>query len=80
MKLLAASIIGFLVVFLLAVVGTLFGAITGWLVGLVFEDSILGTLSALHIYGLTMWQLGAFLGFVGGFFRPVANVTTKATS
>lgn len=78
MRLLAASVVGFLVVFLLAIIGTLFGAITGWLVGLVFDDSILGTLSALHIYGLTMWQFGAFLGFVGGFFRSVATVKSSS--
>lgn len=78
MKLFAASLIGFVVVFIISIIGTLFGAITGWLVGLVFDDAILHVLSALHIYGVTMWETGAFLGFVGGFFRNVA--TAKSTT
>lgn len=76
MKVIIGSLIAFFVVFIFSILGTLGGAITGWIVGLVFSDSILGVLTSLHIYNVTMWQLGAFLGFTGAFFRSV--VTTKS--
>lgn len=78
MKVLLGSLLGFFVVFFIAILGTLFGAITGWLVGLAFSDSVLGVLSSLHVYNVTMWQFGAFLGFVGGFFRQVATFNSQS--
>ena len=55
--------------------GTLFGAIAGWVVGIFFGDTILGILSQLGVHNVTMWQFGAFMGFVGGFLRT--TVTKK---
>ena len=60
---------------LLVIFGTLFGAIAGWIVGLFFGDDILGILSQFGIHNVTMWQFGAFMGFIGGFLRT--NVTKK---
>ena len=51
------------------VIGTLIGGFTGWVVGWFFDDTMLGILSQMGIQGFAMWQVGAFLGFVGGFFR-----------
>ena len=64
-----------LIIFIGAVMSTFFGALGGWIVGLFFTDTILGTLQVLGFTttGLTMWKLGATLGFVGGFLRPIVN-------
>jgi hypothetical protein len=55
------------------VVSSLFGAFTGWCVGLIFGKTILGILATLGIEGFKMWQIGVFLGFVGGFFRTLTS-------
>ena len=62
--------------FALVLLATLGGAFAGWVAGLFFEETILGTLrrAGMDTHGLSMWQLGATLGFVGGFFR---NATSK---
>ena len=56
---------------------TIVGAIIGWTVGLLLDGTILGIFAALGISGFKMWQIGAFLGFVGGFFRSPANINKK---
>jgi len=67
------------VFFALAVIaGTLIGAFMGWFVGLFFSKTILGILAAIGIEGFKMWQIGAFLGFVSGFFREVVSIKTKS--
>ena len=48
---------------------TLIGAISGWFVGLFFGDSILFVLENCDIKGVSMWQLGASLGFIVSFFK-----------
>lgn len=60
--------------------GTLFGGIAGWIVGLFFTDTILQTLASFGVdtFDLKMWQLGATLGFIGGFFK-VSNKTKSCT-
>lgn len=58
-----------LTIFLGCIIGTLFGAFSGWLIGLFFENTIIGILASLGITGFKMWQIGAFLGFVSGFFK-----------
>lgn len=54
----------------LVILGTLFGAFSGLIVGWLFEDTIMRTLRGFGVdTNFTMWQLGATLGFVGGFFK-----------
>ena len=53
--------------FIYVIVGLIFGWITGWF----FADTILGILAQIGITGFSMWQIGAFLGFVGSFFGNV---------
>lgn len=55
--------------FFLIVLSTLMGAIAGWAVGLFFSDTILGILSQLGVRNISMWQFGAFMGFIGGFLK-----------
>lgn len=61
----------FLLIFLSPIIGVFTGALAGYLVGLVFTDSVMHSLNAFGVdtNNLTMWQLGAMLGFIGGFFR-----------
>jgi len=62
-------------VFLFVIAATCLGALSGWIVGLVFSDVILGILSRIGIKNVTMWQFGAFMGFVGGFLKTKVTVT-----
>ena len=65
---------------LTAIAGTLVGAFIGWIVGLFFGNTILSFFASIGIEGYTVAQLGAILGFVGGFFRGTAfnyNVVVK---
>lgn len=62
-----------LVWIVLPVIGTFFGAVIGWVVGLFFGKAILGVLACIGIKGFSMWQIGAALGFIGGFFTRKVN-------
>lgn len=66
--------------FFLIVFSTLMGAVAGWVVGLFFSDTILGTLQrfGINTLGLSMWQLGATLAFVGSFFK--ASTVARSAS
>ena len=59
--------------FITVVISTLIGAISGWVVGLFFGQSILAIFATIGVSGFSMWQIGAFLGFVASFFRPLFN-------
>lgn len=56
--------------FLIPLLGIAAGAFTGWVVGFVFPGTV-GILASIMTGGATMpaWQVGAILGFVGGFFK-----------
>lgn len=54
--------------FFLSILYTFIGGLSGWFVGLVFGKQILGFLNACGIEKVTMFQFGAFLGFVSTFF------------
>lgn len=60
-------------IFTTPVIGVALGALAGWVVGLFFGTTILGTLShfGVNTSDLAMWELGAMLGFVGGFFKAM---------
>lgn len=55
-------------------VSVLFGAVIGWFVGLFFGKTILAVLAGIGIKGFSMWQIGATLGFLGGFFNRKVNI------
>ena len=61
--------------FLTVIITVLIGAVSAWIIGLFFGKTILAIFAAIGIKGFTMWELGAFLGFVAGFFR--SNVTNQ---
>ncbi len=60
-----------LLVIVMVNLGTFFGGVAGWIVGMFFTDTIMQTLNRFGVdtVGMTMWQLGATLGFVSGFFK-----------
>ena len=60
-----------MLIFVTVILGTFFGGVAGWIVGLFFTDIIMDTLNRIGVdtMGMTMWQLGATLGFVSGFFK-----------
>lgn len=65
-----------LIVFALIIFTTFMGAVASWIVGLVFEQTILDTLArfGVNVAGLSMWNLGATLAFIGSFFKAYQNV------
>lgn len=67
-------------IFFFVIFGTLMGAIAGWIVGMFFDDTILGILSQLGVHGVSMWQFGAFMGFVDGFLKTKVSAEVKAKS
>jgi hypothetical protein len=59
----------FLGILIVAPLSTLFGAVAGWAVGLFFGGTVLGLLGQVGVHDVTMWQVGAFLGFLAAFFK-----------
>ncbi len=76
-KIASITVFALILAFIAPILSTLFGAFSGWVVGLVFEDTIMGFLArlGLNIEGLTMWQLGAALGFIGGYLKTTVHET-----
>lgn len=72
-----ACAVFFGIIFLAAVGGAAFGAFGGWVVGLIYPNTIRAGLVAFHIGALEPWQLGCFLGFVGGFFKATLSSPSK---
>ena len=68
----AAGIVA--MVFFVIILSTLFGGIAGWTVDLVFPF-VATTLNTLIGTKLSAFEMGAVLGFVGGFFKT--SVTNK---
>ena len=60
-----------MLIILMVILSTFFGGVAGWIVGLFFTDIIMNTLNRIGVdtMGMSMWQLGATLGFVSGFFK-----------
>jgi hypothetical protein len=67
-------------IFLFIIFGTLIGGLAGWVVGFVFGDIILNIAGQLGVHGVTMFQLGCFLGFVGGFLKTKVSAEVKQKS
>jgi hypothetical protein len=63
---------GVLMVFIMVILSTFLGGVSGWVVGGVFPY-VTDTVRAVVGVELTNFQLGATLGFFGGFFRSVST-------
>jgi len=79
MKTILALLGVFALIILFPLIGVLAGAFVGWVVGLFFEDTVMGFFAraGFDTAGYAMWQLGAALGFVGAFFRSTVTTDTK---
>lgn len=76
-KLLATFGVIVIIAFIAPILGTLVGGFMGWVVGMFFADEIIGFLARLgaDTVGLTMWQVGAAMGFFGSFLRTTVSKT-----
>lgn len=54
-----------------AIAGAFFGMVGGWVVGLFFTETITTVLAAFGVAPVAVWKLGAFFGFIGGFFKSI---------
>lgn len=72
----AAALVG-LAVLITPIVSVLAGALCGWLVGLVFDETFARWrfYFGLDMVDLGSWQIGAMLAFVGAFFRSTFTGT-----
>lgn len=61
--------------FFAPVLGVLCGAFSGWVVGYFFPATFAPVVVFFHVP--TMWQLGAILGFIGGFFKSTQTNNEK---
>ena len=57
-------------IFFVPLLGAIFGAFSGWVVGLFFDETMATFIQWLEVEA-SPWQIGAVLGFVGGFFKSV---------
>ncbi len=73
----ALTLVAF-IMFVAVLSGTVMGWFAGWVVGLFFSDMLLPIFTAIGLKGFTLAHLGAFFGFVGGFFK--AHQTNKNNS
>lgn len=64
-------------IIVLAPLGASFGALAGWTTGMIFGETILGTLGKLGLHDVAMWQLGATGGFLSTFLRTKTSVNAK---
>ena len=71
-----AGVVGVVVLIFVAVLlGTVMGGVAGWIVGLFFDaPQQVATLLGLE---LTNFQVGALLGFVGGFLKSSSSSSSS---
>jgi len=77
-KFLALLLVGPVVVAAIALLSLLFGAVAGWIGGLIFPQ-VFANLSDL-VFGkeVPAWQIGAMLGFVAAFLRSSFRPNKRA--
>lgn len=78
MKLLAVLLLTIGLLFAGCLIGATMGAISGFVVGLAFDGSMVLLAQALGIPDAQPYQLGAIAGFLGSFFSPTISATSKA--
>lgn len=61
-------------ILLLIPLRTLAGALCGWVVGWFLGETILDFASQAGFHNLAVWQLGACLGFIGGFLHTKVSI------
>jgi hypothetical protein len=76
-KIVSVFVMVLALMFVAPLAGCFLGGLSGWIAGLVFHDEIIGFLGKIgaDTNGLTTWQVGAAMGFLGGFLKT--SVSTK---
>lgn len=57
--------------------GAVFGSFAGFVLGLVFDDTMTKLAAIIGQPDMPAWQIGAILGIVGGFFRSSVSTSAK---
>jgi hypothetical protein len=70
-KIFGIFVFGLILMVISPILGAFFGALAGWCVSLVWEVEILDFMRRVGVDtdGLTLWQTGAAMGFLGGFLK-----------
>lgn len=73
---LSAILLGLIFIFVVPLIGVVVGAFSGWVVGSIFPGTVALIGSAIS-GGATVpaWQVGAVLGYVGGFFKSTLKAS-----
>lgn len=74
-----SAMIGYVIGFILVapLVSVFLGALAGYIVSLVFKAPLLAVMANIGLSGITLPQLGAFLGFVTYFIPKNSAVANK---
>lgn len=62
-------------IFLVAPLSALAGALSGWIVSLFFDTTFHEVMKAFGIPAIPLWKLGATLGYFSGFLRTMTTVS-----
>lgn len=76
MKAIFAIVTVLFTLFFVVILGTLMGGVVGWCVNLMFPV-VNATLNQVSGLALDAFDMGAVLGFVGGFFKSTNSTSTK---
>lgn len=65
--------------FFMPLVGVIFGAFAGWVVGFYWTSTILQFLQRFGVdtVGLEIWEIGAAIGFLGSFFKSSPSTSSS---
>lgn len=75
-KISIAVVAGLIVLFAVwagCLLGAAGGALAGWIVSFVFDDTFHTFFTQMGLPNIALWQYGAFIGFTGGFFRSPSS-------
>jgi len=68
------ALLGIIFIILIApFLGIVLGAFGGWMVGLLFPETLALISTGIFDTPVPVWQLGAALGFFGAFFRNTSS-------
>lgn len=78
-KLLGKTAFVLVLMFIAPTLGSLFGAFSGWTVSLFFNEPIMAFFRSIGVTttGLSLWQVGAAMGFLGGFLKTSVHQPSK---
>lgn len=78
-KLLGKTVIVLMLICIVPTLGALCGAFSGWTVSLFFNEPIMAFFGSIGVTttNLALWQVGAAMGFLGGFLKTSVHQSSK---